>query len=426
VVVTLPTPTPMYVYDTNTDPIGGCLGNVACSAGQPLSWSLGAMTAGAVRVIRFSDTSVSTNAVQGSLITAQATLRADGIGDLQQQHTVVVSEDGAPTDSDGDGIPDATDNCPRVPNPDQRDTDGDGIGDACDTVSIATLTLSKPLVAGCTKVTGRVTLSQPAPAGGVTIALSDTLANAMVPATLNILEGATSKSFTVTTTAVANEVSGSVRATLDGATTSQTLSLRPIGVKSLTVSPTTVVGGATVTGKATLECSAGPGPIVVGLASSNTIATPEAASIVIPVGTQFETFDISTSPLLAKATTMIAASANGISKTKRLTVTPAASVSPTSLRFGNVAVGQTSAPLTATLTNRGTSSFAISSIVLTGTYATWFAMTENCPNTLSPGASCGITVTFRPLAVATKSAKLSIATSATSVPLSVTVSGTGL
>jgi Thrombospondin type 3 repeat len=35
-------------------------------------------------------------------------------------------------DTDGDGIPDALDNCPYTPNPDQLDTDGDGIGDACD------------------------------------------------------------------------------------------------------------------------------------------------------------------------------------------------------------------------------------------------------------------------------------------------------
>jgi hypothetical protein len=36
-----------------------------------------------------------------------------------------------PGDSDGDTVPDATDNCPLVPNPAQTDTDGDGIGDAC-------------------------------------------------------------------------------------------------------------------------------------------------------------------------------------------------------------------------------------------------------------------------------------------------------
>ncbi len=35
-------------------------------------------------------------------------------------------------DSDNDGIPDVSDNCPLVYNPDQTDTDGNGIGDACE------------------------------------------------------------------------------------------------------------------------------------------------------------------------------------------------------------------------------------------------------------------------------------------------------
>lgn len=35
-------------------------------------------------------------------------------------------------DEDGDGIPDACDNCPHVANADQTDGDGDGVGDACD------------------------------------------------------------------------------------------------------------------------------------------------------------------------------------------------------------------------------------------------------------------------------------------------------
>ena len=37
-------------------------------------------------------------------------------------------------DTDGDGIPDSSDNCPGTPNIDQSDMDGDGIGDICDTL----------------------------------------------------------------------------------------------------------------------------------------------------------------------------------------------------------------------------------------------------------------------------------------------------
>ncbi len=37
-------------------------------------------------------------------------------------------------DRDGDGVPDATDNCPSLSNSDQSDSDNDGYGDACDEV----------------------------------------------------------------------------------------------------------------------------------------------------------------------------------------------------------------------------------------------------------------------------------------------------
>lgn len=46
--------------------------------------------------------------------------------------TVEVPDMMQASDADGDGVPDSTDNCRAVNNPDQTDSDSDGLGDACD------------------------------------------------------------------------------------------------------------------------------------------------------------------------------------------------------------------------------------------------------------------------------------------------------
>src|SRR5262249_45824352 len=49
--------------------------------------------------------------------------------------------------SDGDGVCDAHDNCPTVPNPSQADADGDLLGDACDPCTNGAPTTKQKLTA---------------------------------------------------------------------------------------------------------------------------------------------------------------------------------------------------------------------------------------------------------------------------------------
>ncbi|WP_083918229.1 PKD domain-containing protein [Methylosarcina fibrata] len=51
-------------------------------------------------------------------------------------------------DSDGDGVPDSSDNCPSVANADQADSNGDGVGDACNTVPVSNAGSDQTVTAG--------------------------------------------------------------------------------------------------------------------------------------------------------------------------------------------------------------------------------------------------------------------------------------
>jgi len=58
----------------------------------------------------------------------------NSFGSTQAGRYVFQVRNGVPAtqvDTDGDGVPDELDNCPTVPNPDQKDSDFDGVGDAC-------------------------------------------------------------------------------------------------------------------------------------------------------------------------------------------------------------------------------------------------------------------------------------------------------
>jgi len=348
----------------------------------------------------------------------------DGIGDSLDNCPSTPNPTQA--DTDGDGVGDACDNCPTVANPGQEDSDGDGIGDACETGEGGTFTLKSALVAGCKSVSGRVTLPAPAPASGTLVLITDTLASATTPATLKIAAGATSRSFTVKTSAVAAEESGTVSVSFDGTTLRQPLTLRPMGVSSIRLDPKTVVGGADVTGTATLECLAGPGPIEVVLSSTDAaVAAPTMDSVLVPAGAKSAEFMVTTTPVLATTKPKVGGTANGIAKSRTLTVTTPVALSASSLKFGSLLIGTTSAEQSVTLTNFGTESFSITGIALSGTSAKYYAQSHDCPAVLAAGASCTIGVTFTPTVTGSRSAKLVVSTSASN-PVNVALSGTGV
>ena len=190
-------------------------------------------------------------------------------------------------------------------------------------IALSKVTLAKSLVSGCKSVTGTVFLTEAAPGAGVKVYLSDTLDAAKVPATVTVPAGALSKTFTVTTSAVAVNQAGTVSATLGPVTLGQPLTLRPMQMYSVSLTPTTVIGGNMVSGTAKLECKAGPGPVTVSLASTNAaVANPTTASISVPVGVSSAPFQVATSPVAANTKVTISATANGSTKTKSLTVTP--------------------------------------------------------------------------------------------------------
>jgi hypothetical protein len=117
-----------------------------------------------------------------------------------------------------------------------------------------------------------------------------------------------------------------------------------------------------------------------------------------------------TAPLIVRSVAMSVTS-NG----------PVLAASPSSLSFGNVSVGSTSAAQTVTITNSGNAAATVSGI----TAAAGFAETNTCGSSLAVGASCTASVTFAPTAGQTYSGDLTVNSNATNSPLLVALSGSG-
>jgi hypothetical protein len=212
--------------------------------------------------------------------------------------------------------------------------------------AVSSLTLNPTsLVGGDVYSTATVTLSEPVPStsSGVQVTLTSSNINAAtVPSQpISIPAGSTTGTFTATSQPVTSSATSVITATAtaNGSGSAQaTLTVNPVatGLTSLTLNPTSVVGGAAnSTGTVTLNGFAPTGGTFVSL-SSNSSAATVPGSVTVPYNTTSNTFQITSGPVTASTAVTVTATLNG-SKTTTLTVNPPPSFTPVRINSGGPA-----------------------------------------------------------------------------------------
>jgi hypothetical protein len=103
----------------------------------------------------------------------------------------------------------------------------------------------------------------------------------------------------------------------------------------------------------------------------------------------------------------------------------AVELTPTSLAFGTVDVGDSS-QMTVTLTNAWTTSLTVTSVAISGTGATSYSQTNTCTaNPVLAGGSCAVTVTFAPTKTGPLPGTLTFTDTDYTVTQTVSMTGTG-
>ncbi|MFD3400571.1 choice-of-anchor D domain-containing protein [Kribbella sp. NPDC058693] len=100
---------------------------------------------------------------------------------------------------------------------------------------------------------------------------------------------------------------------------------------------------------------------------------------------------------------------------------PILNPNPGSLSFPDTPVGGSSATKSVTITNSGTASASVSGVSATGDYS----QTNNC-STLAVGASCTVTVTFRPTASGARAGSVAVTSNANNSPTTISLTGNGI
>ncbi len=109
-----------------------------------------------------------------------------------------------------------------------------------------------------------------------------------------------------------------------------------------------------------------------------------------------------------------------------LTPSPAVTLVPGSFTFPSVMIGSASASQGFSLANSGTATLHISSIALAGPNPGDFTQINTCGATLAVNSSCGFAISFKPQAIGTRTANITIVDDAANSPQTIALTGTGI
>ncbi len=165
---------------------------------------------------------------------------------------------------------------------------------------------------------------------------------------------------------------------------------------------------------------------ISGISTSGDFAATNNCPSTLSAGTSCNISVTFTATSVGTRTGTLTLSDNAASSPQTLSLTGigtsgAVTLSTTSLDFGSVEAGSTSAAQSVTLTNTGGTPLYLTSVQAEGTYSE----TDNCPGTVAPESSCTISVTFQPTSAGASVGQVVITDSAPASPQTIELSGTG-
>jgi len=197
-------------------------------------------------------------------------------------------------------------------------------GGACGTptgpsATLAQITLASTTVVAGTTSEGIVTLSGPAPGGGVDVTLSSSDGAVTLPASITVNAGSISGTFTARTRVIAADTTATITAAVAGQKREIALRViapvpRPPALDALQVEPSVVKGGQSARGTVVLTAAAPTGGFIVNLRSSNGVATVPS-TVTVPSGAVSATFTVISGPVELDTQLEITASSGDVTRT---------------------------------------------------------------------------------------------------------------